>query len=132
MGAPRDFSERRDLINDRLVSFLVWWLPAVVLCVSYVLPVGSAAMTAIWVTCLGILGGGCVVNAIRCRRLHCFLTGPFFLILAGVSLVHGLGIGSLGPGGWYWIGGITCVGGLLLYLPERIWGSYAPPRRGNA
>jgi hypothetical protein len=116
-------------VNDRRVSFLVWKLPVIVLCVSLALPIGNVGTTAIWVASLGVLGSACVLNAGRCRRLHCFLTGSFFLIMALASLVHGLGITSLGAFGFYWLGGITGVGALvLLYVPERIWGRYAPTR----
>jgi hypothetical protein len=125
----QDASACRDWVNDRRVSFLVWKLPAIVLCVSLVLPIGNVGTTAIWVASLGVLGGACVLNAVRCRRLHCFLTGPFFLIMALASLVHGFGIVSLGSGGFYWLGAVTGVGAfVLLYLPERIWGRYAPTR----
>jgi hypothetical protein len=32
------------------------------------------------------MGIGCVVNAGRCQRLHCYLTGPLFLAAAGYAM----------------------------------------------
>jgi len=32
------------------------------------------------------MGGACLVNAVRCGRLHCYVTGPFFL-LGAIGLV---------------------------------------------
>jgi hypothetical protein len=71
------------------------------------------------------MGAACLLNARGCSRLHCFITGPYFLLLAAVSLLHGFEIVPLGAGGWRGIGVATLVGGVALWvLPERIWGKY--------
>jgi len=33
-------------------------------------------------------------------RIHCYFTGPFFLVLAGVALLYGVGWLPLGAKGW--------------------------------
>lgn len=72
------------------------------------------------------MGAACVANAARCGRMHCYFTGPFFLLLAAISLLHGLEIIPLGRKGWLWIGVALVVGSVVLhYLPEHIWGKYA-------
>ncbi len=46
--------------------------------------------------------------------------------MAMIVALHGLGVLWLGPNGWWWLG-LTLVvvgGGLLWYLPERLWGRY--------
>lgn len=64
--------------------------------------------------------------------MHCHVTGPFFLLLAALSLVHGLGIVSLGPRGWLPIGAILGVGTpLLTFVPEWIWGKYSGRDHGK-
>jgi hypothetical protein len=71
------------------------------------------------------MGIACLVNATRCRRLHCFLTGPFFLVLAVLSLLHGLDVLYMGDNGWEMLGIITMVGGgFLWYVPELLFGKY--------
>jgi hypothetical protein len=73
------------------------------------------------------MGAACILNALRCGRLHCYLTGPFFLLMAAATLLHGFEILWLGPNGWLWLG-LTLVvvgGGILWYLPERLWGKYS-------
>ena len=40
----------------------------------------------IWIVALLWMGGACLVNAVRCGRLHCYVTGPFFL-LGAIGLV---------------------------------------------
>ncbi len=80
---------------------------------------------AIWAVALAVMGIACLANALRCHRLHCYLTGPFFLIMAAVSLSYGLGIVHVGNAGWNLIAGIIIAGALVLtYLPEAFLGKY--------
>jgi hypothetical protein len=107
---------------------LAWGLPSAALVAAVFM--APATRTLVWTGALAWMGLACLANALRCGRLHCYLTGPFFLFMAGASLLHGLGILWLGPRGWLWLGLTIVVGGfgLLWYLPERLWGKYA--RRG--
>jgi hypothetical protein len=50
------------------------------------------------------MGAACIVNALRSGRVHCYITGPFFLVMALVTLFYGLGVVSLGRNGWNLIG----------------------------
>jgi hypothetical protein len=116
---------KRDFVNNRLANFLLWKAPALVMVATGFIEVGMTARGVVWAACLATFGGGCIANALRCGRLHCYLTGPFFLLMSLVSLLHGLRVISLGPLGWLWIGMVTIVGALTLtYFPERIWGPY--------
>jgi len=36
-----------------------------------------------------IMGLACIANARRCGRVHCYFTGPLFLLSAVLSAVHG-------------------------------------------
>lgn len=115
-----------DWVYQRLPSLLVWKVPMAVLVASALFEISAPARGVLWALAFGIMGLGCVRNALRCRRLHCYFTGPLFLGLAAVSLLHGFGAVGLGPNGWSWIGSVALVGGLgLTVLPERLWGSYA-------
>jgi hypothetical protein len=116
---------KRDFVNDRLTSFLLWKAPALVMVATGLLEVGMTARGLVWAACLTTLGGGCFANALRCGRVHCYITGPFFLLMALASLLHGFRVVSLGPLGWLWIAVVTIVGALTLtYVPEWIWGRY--------
>jgi hypothetical protein len=104
---------------------LAWGIPSAVILLTVVFDVGVVWQTGAWVAALAWAGAACLFNASRCGRVHCYITGPFFLLLAGASLGHGLGILPLGPGGWQWIGLSFLVGGCLLtFVPEWIWGTY--------
>jgi hypothetical protein len=78
------------------------------------------------------MGIACVVNALRCGRVHCYLTGPFFLLVALIALLYGLGILHLGKNGWNLIGLVTLIGAIALWcLPEMFLGKYRKGRAQN-
>jgi hypothetical protein len=80
---------------------------------------------ALWAVALSTMGIGCVANALRCGRLHCYLTGPFFLIMAIVAVFYGFRVVQPGAMGWNLIGLTVVVGFLVFYfLPERFFGTY--------
>ncbi|MFQ5935919.1 MAG: hypothetical protein ACE5LB_05895 [Acidiferrobacterales bacterium] len=116
-------AELRDVAARPRTWVLVWGLPATVLVVSFFL--APTLRVVLWPLCLVWMGAACLANAVRCGRMHCYFTGPFFLLAAGASLLHGLELVSFGPHGWRWLGITLAVGAIVLhYLPEWIWGKY--------
>src|SRR5262249_53094295 len=77
---------------------LVWGLPIVILAASRW--IGERYLVVLWPTLLTWMGAACLLNARRCHRLHCYLTGPYFLLLALAALLYGLGVIPLGSRGW--------------------------------
>lgn len=91
--------------------------------------VGTLWRGVIWAIALTVMGSACVVNAVRCGRVHCYVTGPFFLLLALVSLLYGFGLLPLGREGWNIIALVAIVGAAVLFwLPERVFGKYRTGR----
>ena len=112
----------QDFINQRLGSFLLWGAPALVMVATALISIGDVPHGIIWAACLSVCGVGCVANALRCGRRHCFVTGPFFLVMAMASLLVGFGVLSLA---WGWLGLTTMLGAVLLtYVPDRYFGKY--------
>ncbi|MGH7518251.1 MAG: hypothetical protein ACREOC_12415 [Gemmatimonadales bacterium] len=112
-----------DLTRRAMMRFALWGLPAVALITGIFVSPGWR--TIVWTTALAVAGTGCVANASRCGRVHCYFTGPLYLISGAVTLAYGLGILPLGPDGWFWIGVALAAGSCMLgYLPERIWSKY--------
>ena len=104
-------------------GLFIWCIPAAILIVTSIS--NTSYRGVIWPIVLTWMGGACLVNARRCGRRHCYLTGPLFLALAIASLLYGVGVLSLGPKGWQILAGILLVGSLALTcLPEWIWGRY--------
>src|SRR5271169_566049 len=74
---------------------LTWGIPVALLVIS-----PERYFFVVWPTILTFMGVACLLNAHRCARVHCYFTGPFFLLLAGVGLLYGIGVITLGARGW--------------------------------
>jgi len=117
--ADSDWAHRR-------IGLLLWGLPLIAILASAFGPLAPMTRGTIWALALLWAGAACITNACRSGRLHCFITGPFFVILGVASLLYGTGVLSLGTQGWLWIGSVLALGApLLIMLPERIWGRYS-------
>jgi len=124
-------SASRDILSNAASTAVLFGLPIVVLFVSGFFQIGQGWRTAVWVVALAIMGTTCVINALRCGRVHCYVTGPFFLAMAVVALLYGVGVIPLGTHGWNLIGGAVLIGALILCcLPEAFLGKYR--RAGDA
>ena len=78
-------------------------------------------MAGVWAVCLGVMAAGCLVNALRCGRMHCYFTGPFLILVGLASLSYGFGELPLGSSGWNWLGEVTLGGAVLLgFVPELL------------
>jgi len=104
---------------------MLYWLPAIVIVAVGPLAISNGWRALGWTVALAIMGTACIVNALRCGRVHCYVTGPFFFLMALVALSYGLGILHLGRNSWNLLGLITLVGAIALwYLPEMFLGKY--------
>jgi hypothetical protein len=118
----------RDILSNRLTTGVLYWLPALAIVASAFFEIGQGWRTAVWVAALATMGAACVANALRCARIHCYFTGPFFLVMAIIALLYGLAGVPLGPQGWNFIGIVVLVGAITLwYLPEILFGKYGRP-----
>ncbi len=83
----------------------------------------------IWAAAFATMGGKCLANASDCGRVHCYFTGPWFLLAAIVSLLHGFAFGPVGPLSWKLIGSVGGVGAAILGCgSEAIMGRYRGTR----
>ncbi len=115
----------RDLVANAKTMALLWVLPVATILVTGHFADSRWIITIGWTLSLLVMGAACLVNARGCGRIHCYFTGPFFLLMALVSLMHGLQLLSLGRNGWNTIGNVLLVGGVLLcVVPELFWGRY--------
>src|ERR1700719_2299379 len=115
----------RDVLCDRRFVVGVYWLPAGVIVASGFLAMDPRARGALWTVALATMGVGCLANLLRCHRVHCYLTGPFFLVMAMVALLYALGVLPLGENGWNLLGAVALGGALVFYyIPERLFGRY--------
>jgi hypothetical protein len=115
--------QAKDWVGDARSYALAWGLPAVALIATAFAP--PPIRTAAWLVSLVWMGAACLANARRCGRTHCHLTGPFFLVMAAAVLSHCVGLLSLGPHGWTWLGVAIAAGtALLWFVSEALLGRY--------
>lgn len=106
----------RDWVATPGAFTLGWGLPGIGLVAALFL--GSPAKAILWPAALAWMGIACLANAARCRRMHCYFTGPFFLLMALLSFLHDFEIVRLG---------LTAGGGgaVLWWVSEHVWGKFA-------
>lgn len=122
-GEEYSSAQGRDLTCSRNSSLSFWIVPGILLVITA--GMGGSVAAIAWPPLLVLMGAACVMNARRCGRLHCYLTGPFFLVLAVVALAYGLGSLPLGPHGWQWLSDSFLIGTcLLVCVPEWLFGRY--------
>lgn len=116
----------RDILGDWRITAVAFVLPVLIIVGIGFLNISQQWRAAVWAIGLTVMGGTCVANAVRCGRVHCYLTGPFLLIMAMVALLYGFGI--IFPSykdGWNVIGLLVLVGAAaLIWIPEHFFGKY--------
>jgi hypothetical protein len=123
-------TNKSDILSNPLLCSLLFCLPAIGIVVTGNGHVSREWRTAVWTAALCTMGAACIANAARCGRVHCYITGPFFLATAVLTLLYGLGIVPLGASGWNMIGLAILIGAIALTcLPELFFGKY---RKGRA
>ncbi len=126
-------SNSRDILSNPLLVFALFCLPAIAIVATGRHDVGGGWRTAVWTAALSTMGIACWANAVRCGRMHCYITGPFFLVMAVITLLYGLGIAPLGSNGWNAIGLTILVGAITLTcLPELFFEKYRRHRASSA
>ena len=124
---------QRDILRNWRQTALAYWVPIAAIVASGNASIGDGWRTAIWTAACLTMGGACLLNAIRCGRVHCWFTGPFFIALVAITVLFGVGALPLGPNGWNIIGLTLLVGGVtLMYGPELILGKYRERKSSKA
>jgi hypothetical protein len=113
-----------DLLTRPTTAFLWWCLPLAIGIAGGYSGLSPRGVAAIWAAAFAVMGTGCILNTIRCRRLHCYIAGPVFVLGA---LAEGF-VASGGhipvPHAQNNIAGAALVLALLSFVPEGIRGRY--------
>jgi hypothetical protein len=121
---PTDLAERQSDLASTWLHTCAFWGPGIVLIAiagnfGWWGRTGAATAGLLWLAAM------CLWNAARCRRLHCVITGPFFLLMALIVVLAGFRIVSFGAQTWNVINCAIVIGGVVLWcVPELIWGRY--------
>jgi hypothetical protein len=118
-------SESRDLISRPLSFMLVWGVPILTMVTSSFIELPIPQASLVFMVSFVWMGIGCAVNAARCHRRHCYVTGPIFLLGALLTGLVGFGNIDLGQNGLSYTVWSTVIIAGVAYLSEKIWGRYA-------
>jgi hypothetical protein len=124
MGEQSDNPTRNDLVTRPGAGLFWWCLPLGLGFAANFLALPLRGTAIIWVFLFIWMGTGCILNARRCDRLHCYISGPTFLLGALVLGLLAAGFLGLGPHALNYIVGVTLLVALLSFVPE-IWKKYA-------
>jgi len=86
--SPNDLTARKS-------AWLLWYLPIVLVIVG---SSWNRGRVWLWVPAFVVMDVGCLLNAARCGRTHCYVTGPLFLLAAVYVALSAFGIVPLHPG----------------------------------
>ena len=112
-SAANSCCEPNDLVSQKS-GILLWCLPTLALFVGLV---WRSKLAWIWIPAFLIMGIGCLVNARRCGRLHCYFTGPVFVLAAIYVALASANVLVLRPGAFLLIVGAIAMLACLAELP---------------
>ncbi len=113
-----------DWVRRPGMGFVWWCLPLGAGIAANFFVSSPHAIALIWMVSFVWMGTGCLLNARRCRRLHCYISGPAFFLGAAALAVFAAGVALFGPHSLNNIVGITLTVALLSFVPEMIWRKY--------
>ncbi len=108
---------QRDLVRG-CWAVLLWGLPTALVLLGAVVPTVRATL---WIPSFAIMGIACLANARGCGRLHCFITGPLFLLASIVTALDAFAVMTIH---WKLIVVGVGIGTLFAYSLEWLRGRY--------
>lgn len=118
--------QEKDYARKPLPFLIAWGLPmALLFSVNFTQEFLPAAPIILMMGGAYIwMGAGCVINAMRCGRLHCHISGPAMLIGGTLILLVGFNILNLGPVRVMHLSYLTLLAVGLSFVLEWIFGGY--------
>ena len=120
-------AEEKDLLASPGRLLLLYGLPFVALQLAGNLG-GPLVGNGVPALALLFVGGLCALNALRCRRVHCVLLAPIFLVAGFAMILYTVKWIDFGPGTWPLIVNSALAAGFVVgcfseHLLGRYWGT---------
>jgi hypothetical protein len=115
----------RDWARRPLMIVLWWGLPMAVGVLANLPHLSQRAHASVWAVVFAWMATGCLLNARRCHRVHCFISGPVLLLGAVFAALVASGVVEPGTSTFSNIINGTLLLALLSFAPEMIWKRYA-------
>ena len=108
------------------VTIIGWWgLPIAVGVSAGLLHLPFRASAGVCAASFAWMATGCLLNARRCHRVHCYISGPVLLLGAVMAGLVAAGLVDLGPRNFSNAVSATLVLALFSFVPEMVWKRYA-------
>jgi hypothetical protein len=105
---------------------LLWWgLPLAIGALANLPHLTQHADASVWAVVFGWMATGCLLNARRCRRVHCFISGPVLFLGACFATLAAAGVIEPPARTFSVIINGTLLLALLSFAPEMVWKRYA-------
>jgi len=105
---------------------LSWWgLPVAIGTLANFPRLSQRADASVWAVVFAWMATGCLLNARRCHRVHCFISGPVLLLGAAFAALSASGVIEPAAGMFSNIINGTLLLALLAFVPEMVWKRYA-------
>ena len=105
--SDQQFKDRDGWVNRPGMGIVWWCLPLAVGIAASYLALSPLTTVIVWIVSFVWMGTGCILNARRCHRLHCYLSGPGSFLGATALGLFGGGFAFAGPHSLNNIVGIT-------------------------
>jgi hypothetical protein len=105
--------------------FLWWGLPLLVGVLANVPHLSQRFDAGVWTMVYAWMATGCLLNALRCQRVHCFISGPVLLLGAVFCALTASGVVEPDARTFSNLINATLVVALLSFVPEMFWKRYA-------
>ena len=105
---------------------LLWWGAPLAIGMLANAPHLSQRLDAgVWAVVFAWMGAGCLLNARRCHRVHCYISGPVLLLGAAFAALVVSGAVEPDPRTFSIVINGTLLLALLSFVPELVWKRYA-------
>ncbi len=113
-----------DLLRSPVSAFLWWCLPLALGVLAQPLGLPYRATASVWTLSFAWMATGCFLNARRCHRIHCLISGPAFL--AGAVGAGMLAMGAFGTNSHALSYVISSTFAVVMasFVPEIFWRKY--------
>ncbi len=112
---------RADDLTRGVGAILLWCLPIAALIVGVSRP---RVRDWLWIPAFLVMSVGCLINAARCGRLHCYVTAPLFFLAAVYVALGQAHLVPMYPA--VMLDAVACVT-LLSFGLEHAFGRYTNP-----
>ena len=115
----------RDNARDPVRWMLFWGIPIGAMVLTNLLPLTAPVKMGAIIVSFAWIGVACLVNAMRCSRVHCWFTGPWCLLTSLLLLANVLAVPFITDFSFTVMANIGgAVAFALWLLPELFLGKY--------